>query len=861
VKRVSTVKTTVVVAIVVAAILPAGATALPDHRAYELVTRFTEGGREVGMGGVEAESGLPSVTGEALDWGSLGACCGATAGAGNLYQSERLANGWQTRSVTPPAGEGLDGLFEGQAPVFITNDLQQSVWATPLSYTPGDHRPKYAEDYDLYLQGPEGSLKWLTQGPFGTGSGHYSAEFDAATPDANEVVFSSAEQLTANATGLASLNRPPQYLYVRNVAEETTTLIDVNNNNELISPDGAALGNGDWLNENLIPSDYEGTTTNAISADGTKVFFESPTARSDEVPEGVVPHLYMRDLADDTTTALDDPSSSSSAQYEGAGADGSLVFFTSSEGLDGAPTATELYEFNTTSSPIGPAPPMSAIPITTDAGGIVGISAIANDGSRVYFVADEALASNTNPLGHTALAGQPNLYVYDTASGGTTFVTTLASPDVSSCDFTCASTGASGLVAEPDVARPAYPTPTGEVFVFASTGDITGEAQEPTTKLTAQAETGTHTLSVESTAGFLPNRTIAIDTGAAEELATVEAVDSPTELTLSEYEPSYNNGLYGEHAAGATVTELYAQYYRYSSAEDSLVCISCTPAGVVPSGSANLGGGGGGSYAPPGQTTPMSEDGSRIFFASPNQMVPEVQTVTSTNREPNSVYEWEHGHVSLISNGSSINAGLDGTTPSGNDVFIVTRAELIPGAMTGSDQEIYDARVEGGFPAPTPEPPCEGSNCRPPVTTTTMFSSVPASATLGADVEVQGVVSPMYAVTAVTAAQRRHLARTGSLTVTVTATASGEIAASAMAKVHGKTQRVAYAEATLAKAGKIALALHLSNAARAQLARAKTLTLHLEISYSQSPTVKLAELTLHAPARVAALRRRRAGHA
>jgi hypothetical protein len=94
------------------------------------------------------------------------------------------------------------------------------------------------------------------------------------------------------------------------------------------------------------------------------------------------------------------------------------------------------------------------------------------------------------------------------------------------------------------------------------------------------------------------------------------------------------------------------------------------------------------------------------------------------------VYEWEAdgvrgcgeagGCVFLISDGrdASENGGesgasassveLLGTDASGDDVFFTTADALVPGD-TNSQLDIYDARVDGGFPAPAGQVPCETS--------------------------------------------------------------------------------------------------------------------------------------------------------
>jgi hypothetical protein len=1037
------------------------AVALPEGRAYEMVTPLEKNGLEVG-------TGIPAIGGDAVDWEAPGGCCGATSAAQNLYQSSRTSAGWQTKALTPASSRPLFGVTEEQAPVFWTSDLSQTIFQTPASYATGDERPQGSGALDLYLQGPSGSPTWLSQGPFpGSGSVPDTATFDAATPDAEHVIFSSASQLTPEATGLSTeLNEPAQYLYERNVAEGTT---------ELVSAEGAILGNGSYIGHAFLPADATGTTTNAVSSDGSKVFFESPAPGVTATNARVEPHLYMRDTSDGTTTPLDDPASSGTAHYEGAAQDGSLVFFSSGEALGGEPLLppgvynpgvgpgdNELYEFNTTDRQIGPAPPMSAVPVSggnlsfstslaaethgevstrakgevgerfptgeanfaategatsipvlssagflpgekihvssedtggsngeqcphppgaefyrdfdviitgaldathlalaeplppgycvlsrgpvtykgdtslalhttaglvpgeilevegervtvesvTDAthvalrspvlvphsagatvasvkvqdGSVIGVTAISNDGSHVYFVAENILAANLGSQGKQAVVHKPNLYVFDTASGQTTFIATLASPDVNDCLPNCSQENpytethpapspgepgnvepsrlpgffgvqgnGDGLVAEPDVARPAVPTPNGSVLVFDSSGDLTGQDPGPATTLSAEAQLGGHTIAVASTMGFAVGHTVAIGAGLDEELGVIESIPDATHLALTETGPAGVIGLIDNHSTGAAVTQLHSELYRYEASNNSLTCISCTPTGVTPTGSATLGAAGGGSYGPPMTAVPMNESGSEVFFQTPDPLVSgDVNGGTFANgpfgstAESMDVYEWHEGKVSLISDGTSpTGAFLDGTTPSGNDVFLTTREQLVSGDSDGY-ADIYDARVGGGLPQPSgPAKPCTGSGCRQ-ANGASVFFSVPASATVTGtgDLTPPSVVAPSFTVGSISAGQRAVSARSGMLPLKVSATAAGRVTAVVFASLHGGSVKVGTASVTLGKAGKSTLTLHLSKAARRALARQGRLVLRIEVSYSGSGTVKVATLTL-----------------
>jgi len=900
-----------------AAALPAGAlAALPDGRAYEMVTPPSKNGVEVG-------AGIASTDGNSVNWEAIGGCCGATSSASTLYQSARTATGWQTVAKTPTPPGPLEGLFEEQQPMWWSGDLTKTIYITPASYASGDQRPAGpgATSYDdLYEQGSDGAMTWLTQGPFaGAGKNPDTATFAAATPDGNSVLFNSQEQLNGDASGLASLNTPPEFLYDRNISAGTTALIDITttllrtaaspgdttitvNSTEaflagqtvtigsgatsetdtiasvpsttqltlstglvsahssgaaveaLISPDGAIAGNGNWLDQPFLPADYYGTTTNSISSDGSKVFFESPPTfeGGGGGAEGVGPaHLYMRDVATSSTTPLDDPSSSGSVQYEGASQDGSLVFFTSTEGLGGnSNTDNELYEFNTTASRLGPAPAMSAISLSGDSandGNVVGVTAISNDGSHVYFVAEGVLASNKGAQGKTATQGALNFYVVNTATGDTTFIATLGSGVAGDNRDKTALTG------EPDISRAAVPTPDGTVLAFESSANLTSQNPSgPTTTLTADTTSQTNdtavSIPVASTTGFIAGRTVEIVTPTyINESATITGIPDSTHLLVSDS----GIGLLFPHNSGDSVIQRPPfEVYRYATTGNAITCVSCTPAGVKPTGSAGLGASGGGTYGPSGQGVPMSSDGSRIFFDSPDPLTPGVISsppiptgVFGGLTFVSNVYEWENGTVSLISDGqSTTGSSLGSTTLSGDDVFFTSEDQLVPQDADGYD-DIYDARVGGGFPAPaTPPPACGSANtCRTSVAPVTFFP-VPSSTTL---IE-PNVATPSFTVSSISGGQRKRFASSGRLTLTVTVGEAGRITATGSAVLKGIDSMVASATKALyaTDGGKATLTLRLSKAARKALASKHKLVVRIAVSYTGSNQVNIASVTL-----------------
>jgi hypothetical protein len=120
----------------------------------------------------------------------------------------------------------------------------------------------------------------------------------------------------------------------------------------------------------------------------------------------------------------------------------------------------------------------------------------------------------------------------------------------------------------------------------------------------------------------------------------------------------------------------------------------------------------------------LSADGDRVFFESTEGLVPDVANEQAPAPEDTNgltnVYEWERGGsgsctsatscLYLLSGGTSTDLSffLD-ASESGNDVFIGTRAQLVP-QDRGETFEVYDARADA--PQQLTPPACSGSGCQ-----------------------------------------------------------------------------------------------------------------------------------------------------
>ena len=164
-------------------------------------------------------------------------------------------------------------------------------------------------------------------------------------------------------------------------------------------------------------------------------------------------------------------------------------------------------------------------------------------------------------------------------------------------------------------------------------------------------------------------------------------------------------------------SEGHSEIFRYDTADQSLLCISCDPSGDPPTAEAELQQVNEGLNHAQHQLgispvnalshiANVTSDGDAVFFQTADSLLP------ADGDGHADVYEWRLGRLSLISWGGSSNHDyFYGMSADGRDVFFETNDSLLPQDQDEGDPSIYDARVEGGFAAP-PAEPCLEDSCQ-----------------------------------------------------------------------------------------------------------------------------------------------------
>jgi hypothetical protein len=719
---------------------------LPDGRVYEQVSPADKSGNEAGAEGNQYLGGshyaLAAPDGNSVLFEATGAI-GETASALSLfYVAQRSPEGWSARAVTPrlqQAASELGGLLVSRLGYLDpSSDLSHAMfaakegrYATPPNATCGSELDGRRQ---LYLSGsdPFVAATWLPQPEIKDPIENCSEEGESGapvggTPDFSTVYFTYPGTLlpedasrVPHALGTHTFNEEKE----QKEAEEAGDDVVIGGqrveawgfyeDKDGVLREAGVLPDGSLDPFGAVPADSghgRGLAGNQVSADGSRAFFVSPDPVSCEQNGGQnncmvdPPELYVRENGEKTVLVSQDTLLPLLGGLP-AGAPSGVVQM-----------GNQTRQLNQN---------------LADAGSYVFASP---DGSQAFFQSEDRLTSDA-PEGPPGNAS-PKTYDFDVDTGSVAYLPNVvgqivaSSQDGSSFVFVRPESG--GSPAELDL----WSTAPGG-------GNVT-----PITQLPGPLK---HIINETQEFGAEIPRVPS---------ARMSSDGSVVVFTTSDQIAGFNNG--GTHAnqENGGVSEAGSQQiYRYDVPANTLGCVSCPPAGVTPTGNAvmsPLRAGEEASELYPVEYQGMvdehgiSSDGGRVFFDTPDPLVPQ-----DTNTRPpekntkeakefdRDVYEWENGVVYLISSGKGTQSSffLD-NSENGNDLFFATTEGLVAGDTDGA-YDAYDARI------PHPDDssvatavPCQGSVCQGPPRVPVPLTS-PASATFSGlgNIPPESVLTP-----------------------------------------------------------------------------------------------------------------------
>lgn len=659
------------------------ASGLTGVRQFELVSPVYKGG--FGVLHIEAVA----QDGDGLAFYSPGAFAGAPGGLSeNLnsltYVARRTPVGWSTASLVPP---------DGLTPYVRDSDVSATLSTSLAMGKPGPNfeaafqqgteekfllHPTDMPDISTNWELAGRILKTLTEEPLNLIYRGGSADFCHLLLESPAVNAKSGPALL-----LESAEGTTQQVYelVRGCDRKPVDLrlVALNNEDDPISP-SCKVDVGIQVYTNTSESAY-----NAIAAGGGEILFTTC------IKNDPAHHQLFARLDGTKTLEISKPLSEvcdeevpcnkgkgaterANSDFAGASEDGSRVFFTTAAPLgdEDKGTGNDLYMATIGCPTAGEATcavasrrVTSLVQVSRESNGgeagVQGVSRVAPDGSRVYFVATGDLLGDSAQQGLEEEAravprsGADNLYSYDVATGQTAFVGDLCSEYHLSGgveDLRCPSTGVDVGIWQSDQRSEVQTAGAdGRFLVFASYAQL-GSDDTDTSKDLYRYDA---------------------ETGALDRISIGEAGHS-VDGNNSAFDATIAQGHFGG--------SVRLQYEMDNRA--------------------------------------VSEDGSRIVFTTTEPLSPGAINGLSN------AYEWHEGpgedagQVSMISGGSAETPVEDVViSPDGGNVFFLTTQGLLPQDLD-SAPDVYDARINGGFPQPlASRAPCSSDACQGPLSSAT----------------------------------------------------------------------------------------------------------------------------------------------
>lgn len=277
------------------------------------------------------------------------------------------------------------------------------------------------------------------------------------------------------------------------------------------------------------------------------------------------------------------------------------------------------------------------------------------------------------------------------------------------------------------------------------------------------------------------------------------------------------------------------EIYLYNALSNTLACASCNPSGEPPTSGASIPAPYGPLIGSGGTLSRSVSDAGQVFFDTMDALLP---TDTNGLRD---VYEYEGGQVRSISTGTSTHQSLFyDASQTGSDVFFSTGQQLVPQDVD-SAEDIYDARVGGGFPFSAPAPACVGDGCLPPPLSAPAAPLV-ASLTFSGpgNATPSGAAPSGGAQPAATTAKLRLLKRTikgTTIKLQISVPRAGVISVSA--------GNIVGVNRVVTKGGTYTITVHLTSKAKKTLRKKHKLKLTLNVRFLPTGSGSAAKTTLN----------------
>lgn len=430
--------------------------ALPDGRAWELVSPASTGGAVFSLSG----SGIQAASdGGAITYPAHGEPLGeevlsnSSALSGAQVVSRRAPSGWRSQDIKPPQSAPTEGsstgnliLSEGVFSVF-SPDLASAAMEPPLFTSLSTEALEGTPYVRNNSDGSYTPLLTTANTPPGTNLMEVEPPIESPVTQAHilggttdHVILGSWLKLTKEAVASAQGSK--------NLYEWRGGRLQLVN----ILPNKEPTHN--TLESPRLAGEI-GTVPRAVSNDGRRVAWTLGTPYAAQLKE--IEGLFIRDMVEGNTVQL----GGRSALYQTMSSDGSRVFF-----LENG----DLYEYDANT---GVQTDLTASHGAGEASAMVqeSVSNVSEDGSYVYFVANGVLTATENAMKEKATSGADNVYMLHEAGGkwSTSYIATLSSQDSHSWN------GALGSEPKPILGGIASRvSPDGRYLTFMSQRSLTG---------------------------------------------------------------------------------------------------------------------------------------------------------------------------------------------------------------------------------------------------------------------------------------------------------------------------------------------------------------------------------------------------